>query len=183
MDGAPPLDFGDDDLFAVPPKRPAVRRNDHDTSRAAADKAAVAQGTIKAAVLSFAETAGPAGFMDDQLVEANPDSPESSWRKRRTELTQEGHLCDSGSKRMNRQGNLEVVWVHRMFANSPPPDAAPDMRRAPARAKPADADLKARGKATATEMLKWSDSMHKEGRMMFASALQEAAELMRLLSI
>jgi hypothetical protein len=175
----PPLTFEDEDLFAVPTKRPATRRDDRATSFAAADKVAKAQGTIRATVLQFAQEVGPVGFIDDDLIKNfGGDGPESSWRKRRQELFDEGVLVDLGRTRANRHGNQETIWMHHQYV----PGGAP----APARAKPVkvdSADLKARGRATADEMLKWSRSMSNEGRMMFASALKDAAEVMRLLSL
>ena len=120
MDNAPPLSFDDDgDLFAVPSKPPATRTNDHQTSLRAAARAAAMQDTIKGRVLRFAHERGAEGFIDADLLAAFPDSPESSHRKRRTELTSEGLILDSGQTRENGHGNAEVVWVHREFHVGP----------------------------------------------------------------
>lgn len=121
-DKPPPLNFDDDtDLFAVPDKSkpPATRTGDHPTSSKAAARVAAEQDTIKARVLRFAKDKGLDGFIDADLLAAFPDSPESSHRKRRTELTSEGLIVDSGQTRQNDHGNAEVVWVHREFHAGP----------------------------------------------------------------
>jgi len=43
--------------------------------------------------------------------------------------------------------------------------------------------LKDRAKAEAARVDQWADSMHKEGRGMFATGLREVADLLRLLSV
>ena len=55
MSEPPPLDFGDEDLFAIPSKAPATRTADHPTSVKAAARVAAEQETIKARVLRFAK--------------------------------------------------------------------------------------------------------------------------------
>jgi len=122
-DQPPPLDFEDDgDLFAVPTpsKPPATRTDDHDTSLRAAARVQAAQGTITWRVVEIAKQRGADGFIDADLLAAFPDSPESSHRKRRTELTAEDIIVDSGRTRQNEHGNAEIVWVHREFAPGPP---------------------------------------------------------------
>lgn len=87
-----------------------TRRDDHDTSREAADSIRPITGKIALAVLEFAMRRGSYGFTDDELKTAHPEAPESSYRKRRTELTRLGRLCDSGERRINRHGRNEIVW-------------------------------------------------------------------------
>jgi hypothetical protein len=96
-----------------------VRHSDHATSIAAA--ATVRRVTLRQCVLDIAERAGRVGVTDDELKIAHPDTPESSVRKRRTELAQENVLLDTGRTRLNRHGQAEAVWVLRDFHPCPPP--------------------------------------------------------------
>lgn len=164
------------DLFAAPLRHPATRTGDHQTSVEAADKAAVTQRTIRGAVLAYGAAAGREGFIDDDLVEARGgQGPESSWRKRRGELVEEGYLIDSGRTRLNHFGNKEIVWVHRNFVVDAPPIKE--------RPKPVDS-VEARQKvedrkALADELAKCADSLHREGRAWLAALLIRAAEALR----
>ena len=96
-----------------------VRRDDHRTSYRAA--AGVKRYTLREQVVDYALSAGVKGFIDDALKTVWFDRPESSLRKRRTELAQENILLDTGFTRLNRQGQYETVWVHRSFHPCPPP--------------------------------------------------------------
>jgi hypothetical protein len=159
------------DLFG----QPATRRTDPATSHQAAEKVAPFTGTIREWVLAFALRAGESGFIDDDLVTARTDHPESSFRKRRTELAQENWLIDTGRQIDNRWGNGEIVWVHRDFAANPPPIKE--------RAAPAQKDaLKSEARAMAAQLAQFADSMRKEGRMMLSAKLAEAARIMAGLS-
>lgn len=102
-----------------PDTRGMVRNPDHETSEAAADTVARRKGTIRTRVLLFAENR-PHGFIDEDLRRLDPDSPESSFRKRRSELTDDCVILDSGLTRMNSQCSLSKVWVHRKFHPNPP---------------------------------------------------------------
>lgn len=101
------------DLFSM------TRRDDHHTSEEAA--ASVVRPTLRKMVANYALRFGTGGFIDDDLKACWPDHPESSVRKRRTEMTQQNILLDSGRTRRNRNGREEKVWVHRDFVNNPPP--------------------------------------------------------------
>lgn len=176
VDGqAPPLDLDDDgDLFAVPKGAPpATRLDDHPTSNRAAARVAGEQATIKARVHKFAKAAGPDGFIDDDLKAAFADSPESSHRKRRTELTGDGLIVDSGRTRQNGHGNAEVVWVHREFHDGPVK---------PGRMAQADWDQLVAGLAgQADEVSRWATQMLAEGRSRFGHSLADLArDLKRL---
>lgn len=96
-----------------------VRRNDHGTSVAAA--ARVRRVTCKQRVTEFAHDVKHKGFIDDDLKRCWPDTPESSLRKRRTTMTQQNIILDTGRTRANRLGQQETVWVHRDYHPSPPP--------------------------------------------------------------
>lgn len=96
-----------------------VRRSDHRTSVLAA--ASVKRVTLRELVLRHAAAAEARGITDDDLKAAWPEKPESSVRKRRTELAQENRLIETAYVRTNRQGQEERVWVHRDFHHNPPP--------------------------------------------------------------
>lgn len=100
------------------PPRGMVRNPDHATSEKAANT--VRRQPIRKQVLTFSETADN-GFIDEQLQALNPDAPESSYRKRRSELTDEGYILDTGVTRKNSKGQDSTVWIHRKFHPAPPP--------------------------------------------------------------
>lgn len=98
------------------------RRNDHATSIKAAR--GVRRWTLREEVIQFALDAGYNGFTDDDLKAAWAYRPESSLRKRRTELTQENILLATALTRQNRFGQEERVWCHRdrhRYVNGPIP--------------------------------------------------------------
>lgn len=88
----------------------ATRRNDHATSVDASEAVKPITAKIALAVLRFAWAAGPDGFIDDDLKAAWPDSPESSYRKRRTELAAQGYLVTNKDERPNRNKRNELIW-------------------------------------------------------------------------
>lgn len=90
------------------------------TSVKAAKEVAPKRPTYRSRVLAFAE-AKPEGFIDHDLREIDPDAPESSLRKRRTELTDDGLIVATNSERLNRNGQPATVYVHRKFHPAPPP--------------------------------------------------------------
>lgn len=92
---------------------------DHATSIKAAR--GVRRFTLREQVMEFARASLAHGFTDDDLKAAQPDRPESSLRKRRTELAQENRLLENGFTRKNRFGQDEKVFVHRDYHPSPPP--------------------------------------------------------------
>lgn len=90
-----------------------VRNTDPATSHSAAVK--VDRTTIRDRVLAFALAAGPLGFIDHDLQSIDPTAPESSIRKRRSELTRDGLIINTGSTRMNANNVASFVWKHRDF--------------------------------------------------------------------
>lgn len=104
-----------------------VRKPDHSTSVAAAKRVSIL--TLRATVIDAAFLARFRGITDDDLKALHPNSPESSLRKRRTELTQENVILDAGRTRENRHGQHEKVWLHRDFYASPPPVVPPVPKR------------------------------------------------------
>lgn len=107
------------DLFelAHPPKG-TVRRNDHSTSRKAAVQ--VKRTTLRQIVLDYASRRSD-GFTDHDLWALRPETPESSLRKRRSELVEENRLLDTGRVRINENGQEAKVWIDRAFHHNPPP--------------------------------------------------------------
>lgn len=99
-----------------------TRTPDHATSEAAAASIQRHLPTIRARVLNFAENT-PEGFIDHDLL-VKFGGAESSYRKRRTELTEEGLIVATNSTRTNRNGEEATVYVHRKFHPAPPPVVA-----------------------------------------------------------
>lgn len=97
-----------------------TRISDHITSIRAAEEVAKRKLTIREQVIQFA-LSKPYGFTDDNLKAAFPDSPESSYRKRRTELSDENIIVARGDDDINRAGQKETIWTHRDHMLFPPP--------------------------------------------------------------
>lgn len=91
---------------------PGTRSDDHETSLEAAATVVKVRGTIARRVLEHAasDDVSGLGFIDDDLKALYPDAPESSYRKRRTELAAAGYLSSAGDQRKNRKGQRELVW-------------------------------------------------------------------------
>lgn len=115
------------------PPRGMTRNPDHATSEKAAVK--VKRRTIRALVLSLAED-WPEAFTDEEMDakcrKAEPDKnrAESSYRKRRTELTDDNIIVDTGTERPKKNGESAKVWVHRKFHPAPPPERVKPKGRA-----------------------------------------------------
>jgi hypothetical protein len=110
------------DLFDHAEPEPHMTRGsgDHPTSKKAARKVARTKTTVRDLVNQFAMRA-PQGFIDEAMVKMRPDWAESTARKRRTELTEENYILDSGREMKNSLGNDVTVWIHRSFHPNPPP--------------------------------------------------------------
>lgn len=97
--------------------RGMARTVDRPTSIKAAREVQRRSGTIREAVENFFALRGPMGATDDEVRRHFGDEkPESSYRKRRTELAQDGIILDTGKERGNRFGVKSTVWVHRDHA-------------------------------------------------------------------
>lgn len=92
----------------IPP--PMVRREDPDTSKDAAVRVRKSAGRLRHLVL-VAHQLAPNGLTDDELAERYPEENPPSLGKRRSELAAEGHVRDSGRRRMTRRGSSAIVWV------------------------------------------------------------------------
>lgn len=97
-----------------------TRIDDPVTSVLAAEKVSGRKWTIRQRVEDFARRL-PHGFIDEEVGMLKPDAPESSFRKRRTELADENIILDSGETRRNRKAQECIVWRHRMHMENPPP--------------------------------------------------------------
>lgn len=97
-----------------------TRSPDHATSEKAAGAVTRKLNTIRAKVLHAFEEA-PAGLIDHDLLALAPHAAESSFRKRRSELTDEGILVATNTTRENHNGQDSTVFVHRKFHPNPPP--------------------------------------------------------------
>jgi hypothetical protein len=151
---------------------PHTRREDPDTSHKAARTLRRTRLSLRDKVLSFA--ADHADFIDEDLVHAFPDAPESSYRKRRSELTEEGWIVDSGRRRKNGDGNDMIVWVYRSRHPNPPPLIG----RRTSGPEPRGPDRTA-GLQHAANLEEGARQMRREGRAMWADQLQQAAEYIR----
>jgi hypothetical protein len=111
----------DPNLFDIRPGM--LREDDYATSVEAAKTVVHKQGTIRAKVEQYSIERAAYGFIDDDLRERfGLHHPESSFRKRRTELAQDGVILNSGQSRPNRNGDQATVWVHKDYAS---PTATP----------------------------------------------------------
>jgi hypothetical protein len=62
-------------------------------------------------ILSYMRERGEKGTTDfDIRMRFGPDNPESSWRKRRSDLKKKGLVVDSG-RRTVKDGSSVIVWV------------------------------------------------------------------------
>lgn len=114
-------------------QRGMVRRNDHSTSVKAARRVITHKVTLKSQVITFARESGPYGIIDEELHAIDPSKPESSFRKRRTELAQKNILIEKpGHTRKNKHGEDCKVFIHRDHAFNPPPicEASPAISKA-----------------------------------------------------
>jgi hypothetical protein len=159
------------DLFA------SSRRGGPETSREAAEAVQPSVQEVAAQVAEFARQRGPEGFIDEDLGLAFQGFPESTFRKRRTELAQRNYILDSGARRENGNGRRCIVWVHREHFEGQAPAIL-----AEARPNQPTSEERQEGFAMARELEQWGESMRKEGRAMFASGLANAARIMRALS-
>lgn len=98
-----------------------IHNPEHDTSIAAAVKVSERKPSIRKIVEDFALTR-PEGFIDEELQALDPNAPESSFRKRRTELADVNTIVPTGLTRKNSKGQDCIVWTHRdHLANAPEP--------------------------------------------------------------
>lgn len=97
-----------DDLFLY-------RVPDHSTSIEAAEKVEQRLSELMTAVLGVLRSF-PGGLTDSELRSEMirrgwQDGPESTYRKRRTDLATLGLVIETGERRENERGSREKVWV------------------------------------------------------------------------
>lgn len=93
-----------------------TRKPDHATSIAASETVARNITELMRAAYKAIKKAGTLGLTDSEVTAAllrdgYPQAPDSTYRKRRTELTQLGHVRWNGARRRNANGSMEKVWV------------------------------------------------------------------------
>lgn len=117
-----PTDTKDTALFdlATGIDEPRARSTDPDTSHLAADLSHAKLSELQAIVLGIFHDVPDFGLTDSELDRYYADnSSHRGWpsirfetpRKRRSDLSKLGKLEDSGIRRENPFGRLEVVWV------------------------------------------------------------------------
>lgn len=156
--------MSDDGLFDIPPRS---RRDDPDTSAKAAKKIEPFAPTIRQQVERFAQEAGHAGFIDEDLSIQFGAENVSSYRTRRAELTDGNVILDTGKRRHNGAGNECIVWIHRDFVLHAPMPKDREKRPHP--------DAVASALKTLDD---WQVQMWREGRL-FAPKLKEAIDTLK----
>lgn len=100
------------------------RKDDLDTAVEAAKLIHPHLGVIQLMVLQYAIKRGSDGFTDQDLCDYY-DNHGSTYRSRRSELTAEGLVVDSGRTRRLKSGRNAVVWIYYQFCQSED-DGQPD---------------------------------------------------------
>jgi hypothetical protein len=90
------------------PRTPGARTSDPATSWAAAARARLTAGTVKAEILDQLERRGP--LTDDGIAEGLPHRLLGTVAKRRAEIVDDGLVVDTGQLRETRRGVLAKVW-------------------------------------------------------------------------
>ncbi len=86
------------------------RRGDRATSKEAGDAASRRTTEIQMAVLEYAVSRGDTGFTDRDLAVYFGNGG-STYRTRRSELTEKGHIVDTGLTRTYEGGNRRhTIW-------------------------------------------------------------------------
>ena len=92
------------------------RATDPDTSREAAESLQETLSEKRQAVLALFKEAGADGLTDHQVCRHWPHAPESTYRKRRSELAQMGLLIDTGRREKRDGPTNRIVWALAEFA-------------------------------------------------------------------
>lgn len=159
-----------------------ARRTDPDTSHEAADAATVEIKGKRALVERYARGVGPAGFMDIQMSEALGDEG-STLRTRRSELTEQNIILDSGRRgRWGDSARERIIWVHRNFVDNPPPIIGPQITIESDRPVGVPDHLKQSAIAMAVEFDGYAKTAKAEGRSFLAERMEANAALLRALA-
>lgn len=89
--------------------RTRARRADPETSFEAAHSVSDRVSKLQADVLAFAKRAGREGFTDVEL-NSHFHHTGSTYRTRRSELTEAGKIVDSTIRRTYNSGRRHIVW-------------------------------------------------------------------------
>lgn len=167
--------------------RAHARWSDPDTSHEAADAATVAINTKREMVTRYARDADAAGFMDAQMSHDLGDDG-STLRTRRSELTEQNIILDSGRRgRWGDNARERIIWVHRNFVDDPPPILGEKLIQAAKDAGtwtplgPPDR-LKQSAIAMATEFEGYARTAKAEGRAFLSDRMSANAALLRSLA-
>ena len=157
-----------------------ARATDPETSHQAAEAITPGLPQLQARVERYAIDAGPRGFTDLQMC-ADFGDPSSTYRTRRSELTDRNIILDSGKRRLEGDSARQrVVWVHRSHAAKAGVMAPPLLPPPPAAAQ--ELELKREARALAAQHIAWAQQMRAEGRAMFADHLEAAAGVLAQLA-
>ena len=86
------------------------RRRDRATSKEAGEATSKRGTEIQMAVMEYAAMKGPAGFTDRDLASHFEDTG-STYRTRRSELTERGYIIDTGQTRTYEGNNRRhTIW-------------------------------------------------------------------------
>lgn len=105
--------FGEQEPMLPRKVKQLVRKSDPVTSRQAAEAIIKDLRELQAFVYEQLRFAGREGLTDLELEEAC-GSHGSTFRTRRTELTQKGLVIDTGRKKMQK-GGWRIVWACQEF--------------------------------------------------------------------
>lgn len=166
------------DLFAG---QAHARANDPATSHAAA--AAISPGLtdIQAQVAAYAKRRGEAGFTDAEMADDFGDQS-STLRTRRSELTDQGLIVDTGQTRTHGESDRRrIVWAYR--------DHAPAGARAAADQPPAaprvSIDINASDRQLAREhgqkLIGFADGLARQGYVI-ADEIKDAGHFLQKLA-
>jgi hypothetical protein len=86
------------------------RREDPDTSRAAAQAILAQLPALQQAVYAYALMRGADGFTDEEMLTWFM-SHSSTYRSRRSELTRAGLIVDTGRRRLLSTRRHAIVWA------------------------------------------------------------------------
>jgi len=86
------------------------RRDDPDTSRAAAQAILAQLPHLQQAVYAYALMRGADGFTDEEMLTWFK-SHSSTYRSRRSELTRAGLIVDTGRRRLLSTRRHAIVWA------------------------------------------------------------------------
>lgn len=97
-------------LFNAPPRPTLPAHQRTDTSKAAAEQIRSDAPRLRRLVFEYIRSCGRDGATDQECQEAL-GLASNSQGPRRIELTNSGHVRDSGERRPTRSGRGAIVWI------------------------------------------------------------------------